>query len=159
MLAASSAASGHAQSAPTDSVAPPPEEITVTGERSLYKMHLELGRATESFWSLVNDTLDDKEFKVTCRREVPTGTLIAERVCRARFQHDEQSMEASAWRQGWTYDPAAPLAEKNRVFVDKVVAAVNASPDLNKAVAELERLKASYEAAARALAASQRAAD
>jgi hypothetical protein len=146
-LACLVAAAGHAQEppAPVESPASEPlEEITVTAERSLASMRLEVGRATENFWTLLNSVLDEDDFKITCRTATPTGTRLRERLCSTGFVHEELSKAASDMRSGWFYDAEPQIRRKSRIFVDKMVAAINSNPQLLAAVEELARLKAEY---------------
>lgn len=129
-----------------------PEEITVTGQRALSSMRFEIGKATERFWDLLGTVLDDRDYAVTCNREVPLGTHIAERVCRTEYQREEIRKAADAHMRGGLYDPYAGSARKNREFTARMIAAVNTNPDLLAAVEELERLKTAYEAEQESLA-------
>jgi len=124
------------------------DEITVTGERSLTQLQLDVGKATEDFWALVSSKLGDPQYSVRCASEARLGTLIKQRVCRTAYQEEELDKSAYAYYiMGGLYDPYALTRRKNQEFVGKIVAAVNSSPELQAAVAELARRKASYDAA------------
>jgi hypothetical protein len=124
------------------------EEITVTGERSLAQLQLDVGKATEEFWALVSSKLGDPQYAVRCASEARLGTLIKQRVCRTAYQEEELEKSAYAYYvMGGLYNPYILTKRKNQEFVGKIVAAVNSSPELQAAVAELERRKAAYDAA------------
>ncbi len=138
---------------------PPPsdgevDEIVVTGQRSLRVLRRDAGLATENFYSLLNDRLNNDEFKVTCRTERAPGSLMTRRVCRTAYQSSEmarQGQEAfNAMGEdddgnlifgGTFYDPSPVLLQKNEEFRTAVLQAVNSDPELNQAVHRLIALR------------------
>ena len=141
------AASAQPATAPA-AVADPPEEITVTGQRSLRVLDRDIGVATEKFWELLNVALDDPQFEVTCGRVVETGTRISERMCLTRYARDELRVAGQAVLRGYPYDPQPRIALKGRELVDMMIEIINARPELRASVEELARLKAEYAAEA-----------
>lgn len=133
-----------AASAQPAAVAESPDEITVTGQRSLSALDRDIGVATEKFWQLLNGALDDPQFEVTCERVVSTGTRISERLCTTRFARDEITQWAQAFLRGVPDDPQPGIALKNRELERRMVEAINTRPDLRAAVEELARLKQEY---------------
>ena len=129
-------------------VADPPEEITVTGQRSLSVLDRDIGVATEKFWELLNTALDDPEFEVTCGRVVETGTRISERMCLTGYARDELRIAGQAVLRGYPYDPQPRIALKSRRLVEAMIEVINARPELRASVEELARLKAEYAAEA-----------
>jgi hypothetical protein len=141
------ATTADAQPAPEPvEVAESPEEITVTGQRSLSALDRDIGVATEKFWELLNGALADPQFEVTCGRVVETGTRISDRECLTRFARDELRIAGQAVVRGYAYDPQARIALKSRELADKMVEIINARPELRAAVEELARLKKQYAA-------------
>jgi hypothetical protein len=126
------------------SVTDSPDEITVTGQRSLGALERDLGTATERFWELVNAALADPQFEVTCERVVSTGTRISERMCMTRFARDEITQWAQWFLRGVPDDPQPRIALKNRELNRRMVEALNTRPELRAAVEELARLKQQY---------------
>lgn len=128
---------------------PSPEEITVTGQRSLPALDRQIGAATESFWKLLNRVLDDPGFAITCENFVPTGSRLRERICLTRYTRDDLAAAGEAFvRRQPSPGIAARIGLKNRELNDRILVAVNTSPELHAAVLELARLKAEYTAAA-----------
>ncbi len=117
------------------------EEVVVRGTMTRLQLYREAGRATERFWALLNDFLQEPEFEVRCYRETPPDTMIARRVCRTRFQEDELARMSREAIAGGDYDPTAALVAKQNEFVDKILFAVNTSPELNQAFRDLQALK------------------
>jgi hypothetical protein len=141
---ATSAAGAQPAVEPAPPATDPPDEITVTGQRSLSTLDRDIGMATEKFWELLNGALDDPQFEVTCGRVVETGTRISERTCMTRFARDEITHWAQAFLRGVPDDPQPRIARKNRELNRKIVEAVNTRPELRAAVEELARLKQEY---------------
>lgn len=136
----------------------PVEEVVVRGQRGLRNLYNEAGRATERFYGLLNEYLDDEEMRVTCRLENRRNSRMRERVCRTGFQSTELSRQGQAQVaalvaadgdlnafMGTAYDPRPELAEKQREFNAKVVEAVNSNPELNRAVLDLMAIKREIE--------------
>ena len=121
-----------------------PDEITVTGQRSLVALERDLGAATERFWQLLNSALADPRFEITCERVVSTGTRISERTCMTRFARDEITQWSNWFVRGVPHDPQPRIALENRELNRKIVEAVNTRPELRAAVEELARLKQQY---------------
>lgn len=136
----------------------PIEEVVVRGQRNMRQLYNEAGRATRQFYELLNKYLDDDEMRVTCRLENRPNSLIRESVCRTGFQQKEMSRQGRAQVagivaadgdldafMGTAYDPGPALAEKQREFDARVMAAVNADPELNRAVWDLIAIKREIE--------------
>jgi hypothetical protein len=121
-----------------------PDEITVTGQRSLAALERDLGVATEKFWQLLNAALADPRLAVTCERVVSTGTRISERMCMTRFARDELTQWSQWFLRGVPGDPQPRIALENRELNQKIVEAVNTRPELRAAVEEVARLKLQY---------------
>jgi hypothetical protein len=138
-----SAASGQPAAEPAPAAAAP-DEITVTGQRSLGALERDLGVATERFWQLLNAALADPRFEVTCERVVATGTRISERMCMTRFARDEITQWSQWFLRGVPDDPQPRIALENRELNRKMVEAINTRPELRAAVEELARLKQQY---------------
>ncbi len=130
------------------------DEIVVTGQRSLRVLRRDAGLATENFYELLNERLNNDEFKVTCRSERNAGSLITRRVCRTAYQSSEiarQGQEAfnsmgedddgNLLFSGTFYDPSPVVMQKNAEFRNAVLQAVNSDPELNQAVHRLIALR------------------
>ncbi|HEX6995467.1 MAG TPA: hypothetical protein VF339_15120 [Gammaproteobacteria bacterium] len=117
------------------------EEVVVRGRMTRLQLYREAGRATERFWAMLNDFLKEPEFEVRCYQEKPPSSTISRRVCRTRFQEDELARMSREALAGGDYDPTAALVAKQNEFVDKILFAVNTSPELNQAIRDLQALK------------------
>ena len=82
----------------------PIEEIVVRGERSprLWRMHIE--RAEDDLYRLFNGLVDNRDYRVICRRESSVGSYIPVRHCEPGFVTRERSRLArnvvADWRNG-----------------------------------------------------------
>lgn len=87
-----------------------PEEIVVTGERTLSGLRFQMDRAQDDIYRLFNQLLDDSKYKINCITESSTGSYILQRKCEPAFLANERARYAAqtvaAWRSG--EDPALP---------------------------------------------------
>ncbi len=87
-----------------------PEEIVVTGERTLSGLRFQMDRAQDDIYRLFNQLLDDSRFKINCNTESSTGSYILQRKCEPAFLANERARYAAqtvaAWRSG--EDPSLP---------------------------------------------------
>lgn len=63
-----------------------PEEITVTGERSLPQLRLQMMDAEKRAYDVFNKFNDEKRFNISCSMHQPTGTRFESQVCQPEFQ-------------------------------------------------------------------------
>lgn len=130
-------AGGQPSAAPNSQV----EEITVRGRRTLAVVQDEAGRATEAFYTKLSDAIDDKEYQVKCEWETGEQSLIRRRVCRAGWQADLLAEAAKAAYDETAFDPTAKYFEKQRIFNEKMLTAINSDPELIAAVRRLHALQ------------------
>jgi len=80
------------------------EEIVVVGELTPSRLRFQMERAQDDIYRLFNQLLDDKEYKVNCKKEAGTGSYILQRGCEPAFLSNERARNAahtmSAWRSG-----------------------------------------------------------
>ena len=132
---------GPQRAAPTARPAPPIEEIRVRGTRTLAAVQDEAGRATEAFYVKLNDVMRDDEFQVKCAWETLQGQLIRRRVCRSGWQEDLLEEVGKAAYEERPFDPTSVYYEKERIFSEKLLAAINSDPELVAAVRHLLSLQ------------------
>ena len=64
----------------------PPEEITITTQRTKLQLRLQLWEAEEKAYDVFNSFNDEKRFDIKCYLHEPTGTRIKRQVCTPEFQ-------------------------------------------------------------------------
>lgn len=122
--------------------APPPvDEIRVRGTRTLAAVQDEAGRATEAFYGKLNNVIRDEEFQVKCAWETNPGELIRRRVCRSGWQEDLLEEVGKAAYEERPFDPTSVYYEKERIFQERLLAAINGDPELVAAVRHLLSLQ------------------
>lgn len=117
------------------------EEITVRGRRTLAVVQDEAGRATEAFYLKLSKAIDDEEYQVHCAWETGEQSLIRRRVCRAGWQENLLAEVGKAAYDETAFDPAAKYFEKQRIFTEKMLTAINSDPELVAAVRRLHALQ------------------
>src|SRR5688572_5728250 len=71
-----------------------PEEITVRGQKSLGEYRLELERAREEVFRQFNEANKGNDTDIRCRDEQPTGSRMAQNVCRSAAENRSDSAAA-----------------------------------------------------------------
>lgn len=136
------------------------DEIVVTAPRNLRNLVALAGRLTLNFYDLLNDTIDDPDFRITCANESSAGTRIRRLVCRPHYVRNEQAIVArQEVRQRRNFEMAGegafiapgdfdapdsrggPRWQMQLEFNDSLLRAVNEDPVLNRAFWELYELK------------------
>lgn len=109
----------------------PIEEIVVRGERSprLWRMHIE--RAEDDLYQLFNSLIDNRDYRVNCRREPPTGSSIPVRHCEPNFVARKRARNArnviADWRSG---DEDEPLRVMRDAINNNAVSEAELQADL-----------------------------
>jgi hypothetical protein len=70
-------------------------EVIVIAELNRAEVAQFIEEAEDQFYAIFNANVDDDDFKVTCRREKPTGSNIAVRVCEPAFMIRARSENAN----------------------------------------------------------------
>jgi hypothetical protein len=148
------------------------DEIVVTGARTLRNLMALGERLTLNFYDLLNDAIDDPEFRINCTYESTAGTRIRRQVCRPRYVENESGRVArQQFRQMQDFGMASDgaevmqqeqpnaipgdfdpgdlrlgvMREKQDEFNERILEAVNADPALNRAFWELAALREEIE--------------
>jgi hypothetical protein len=109
----------------------PIEEIVIRGERSprLWRMHIE--RAEDDLYQLFNSLVDNRDYRVNCNRQPPTGSYIPIRHCEPNFVARERARNArnvvADWRSG---DEDEPLRVMRDAINNNVVTEAELQADL-----------------------------
>jgi hypothetical protein len=126
------------------------EQITVTAQRTLYRLRAQIEDARNSLYSSYNDLNQKDEFDVNCRQSDWTGTHIREQVCwpvffeRAVAENSQDFLRGNA-----VLEPTRQLQTQYQGKFDELranliqVAAEN--PAVEEALVELGTLEAAYE--------------
>jgi hypothetical protein len=141
------------------------EEIVVTGELTPSRLRFQMERAQDDIYRLFNQLLDDKDYKVNCKKEASTGSYILRRGCEPVFISNERARNAahtmSAWRSGedpqlsmelalssgrvseseLRFDMEHKYEEMNQQMFDLAIS----NPELMAAMQRFAELKSAYE--------------
>ena len=60
-------------------------EVIVIADLNRAEVRQFIAEAEDQFYGIFNANIEDEDFKITCRRETPTGSNIAVRVCEPEF--------------------------------------------------------------------------
>ena len=127
-----------------------PEEITVTGQKSLSTLRKELRQAENAVNSLFNDFNGNDAFDIVCRSMVYTGSHISERVCEPRFYTDLKYQNTQDFNLGideqlGPNELQAMYCNRFLEFQNALREAALANPELLSAIRNHSELKAAYE--------------
>ncbi len=141
------------------------EEIIVTGELTPSRLRFQMERTQDDIYRLFNQLLDDKDYKVNCKKEAGTGSYILRRGCEPAFLSNERARNTAhtvaAWRSGedpqlamemalssgrvseseLQFDMAHKYEEMNQQMFDLAIS----NPDLMAALQRFAELKSAYE--------------
>jgi hypothetical protein len=73
-----------------------PEEITITGVKSIRALEQQIWTAEDHLFGLLNELNDDHHYDIHCEKEFRTGSLVPKRVCKPNFLHESTSQNAQA---------------------------------------------------------------
>jgi len=122
---------------------PDMEEVIVYGQASLGFLRSAVFEAEDNYFAAFNELNSTDDFDISCRREEPPGTRIAQRVCRARFVAD---LEHKAFREGVPFATFTPLMlQKAELLQNEMRELLVDHPELLNALSEFDSVKASYE--------------
>ncbi len=120
-------------------------------KKSLSELRSDFWEKEETFYKLFNQLNEDREYDVRCYYERRTGTRIKSHVCRAKFMSDAFSSHAA--RSGGnrmsnaaTQDSDPEFVRKSEIFEEKLMAAVQSSPELQLALVELNEAREQFAA-------------
>ena len=120
------------------------EEITITQSRDRINLQLQVDQAEDEFYALLNDLIDDRDFKITCRYEKVIGSLIKQRLCQTGYMRRELTTTATFSYFGMEYLITPALAEKNRQMREITVELLEKNPELRIAAQKLSRRVEEY---------------
>ena len=137
--------SGGAQS-PTELL----DEVEVHSRR-LSRMRDDVIQEENRFYALFNDVNKDDDFDVHCKYDAYTGTRIKQRTCKVAYYEKAQAEEAVALLNGDIVTPADLVAMARAPEArQKMLAVINATPELRRLILERDTLERKYEATRKA---------
>ena len=72
-------------------------EVIVISELNRAEVEQFIEEAEDQFYEIFNTNVDDDDFKISCRRETPTGSNIPVRVCEPKFMVDARARNANTF--------------------------------------------------------------
>lgn len=72
-------------------------EVIVIAELNRAEVEEFIEEAEDQFYAIFNANIDDEDFKISCRRETPTGSNIPIRVCEPKFMVDARARNANTF--------------------------------------------------------------
>ena len=72
-------------------------EVIVISELNRAEVEQFIEEAEDQFYEIFNTNVDDDGFKISCRRETPTGSNIPVRVCEPKFMVDARARNANTF--------------------------------------------------------------
>lgn len=94
--------------APASPVAPPPEEVVITGERSTMQLRLQLFEAERRTYELFNALNDEARFDISCSVQARTGSRFEQQVCRPEFEIQAERAHAQSYLDTMPRDGGLP---------------------------------------------------
>lgn len=70
-------------------------EVIVISELNRTAVEQFIEEAENQFYEIFNTNIEDDDFKISCRRETPTGSNIPIRVCEPKFMVDARARNAN----------------------------------------------------------------
>ena len=120
------------------------EEITITGDENPDNLTLAVEQAENQFYTLFNQLVDDRDYQVSCKKELLLGSRIKQRVCQTRYMQEALSSAAVMRFSDSPYDANAKLIQKNVQFRQKTQELIEQNPALREAAANLADRVADY---------------
>jgi len=116
---------------------PATEEIIVEADRSRINLKLQIDQAENEFYAILNELIDDEEFKIECRTQRVIGSLVHKRICQTKYMKDELTNSAQLYQVGVNYLADEVLKKKNRELRQKTIELLETNPKLLRAARKL----------------------
>lgn len=129
-----------------------PEVVDIVGEPPLAFYRNSLHEAEDSFFGMLNDTIEDDDFKVTCKTQlIQSFSRLKDRVCEANFVSRITSGETRDGAEGAALPSnlkiRRQLEKKQREYAELLVEKINGDPRILRAYQALELAKQKYKIA------------
>jgi len=142
-----------------------PEEVVITGDRSLGQLHTRMLEAEKKAYDLFNQFNDEKRFRISCNQHRPTGSLLKNQICQAEFEREATRGHARDYWENLRalYDPYSPysdphvaapaqeamIASQQREYRKKLKQVAEEQPEFLDAIIQYSELQAQYRDATR----------
>jgi hypothetical protein len=139
LLAAFCAGLVGAQEAPaTDAAGERIEEITVTGQRSLFDLRMKVSEAEDAMYALFNELNTDDKYDVVCKIEIRYFSHIKQKRCLPQYALDAlmDAAQGMARGQAQGLPQEAVIARETPVLEAKFQELVGKNPELFDAMAK-----------------------
>jgi len=132
-----------------------PEEVVITGDRSLGQLHTRMLEAEQKAYDVFNKFNDDKRFRITCGLHQPTGSRLSRQVCQAGFEREATRSHAQDYLANFI-DPnsqaqhpqiEAALASQQQEYREKIKQVAEEHPEFLDAVIQFAQTRERYESA------------
>lgn len=117
-------------------------------QKSLSALRKETYQSEEDFYSVYNNLIDDKDYKVRCFYERPTGTRVKNHVCRANFvtnsfrSHAANNRNDISRTANQKANPA--LAKKTATYQEMLQSLIATDPELQAALIRYDTARSRF---------------
>jgi len=129
------------------------DEIRVTADNTLRSLRKEIRMANEVKYEIFNELNSTDDFDITCKWQVPTGTLFRQWGCITGYMEKARSREMDLWRLSeGKFLPASDwqlsveFAHKHKALMKEMVDLALKYPELATAMIRAEEVQRLYEA-------------
>ncbi len=113
------------------------EEITVTGQRSLFDLRMQVSEAEDAMYNLFNELNTDDQYDITCKMEIRVFSHIRQKSCLPEYAREALMDEAQNLARGQQGTPATAIVSYESPRLDaKFQEVMQQSPELFRAVAK-----------------------
>lgn len=114
LLGALCASASFAMEAPiADSAGQPIEEITVTGQRSLFELRMQVSAAEDAMYALFNELNSDDQYDIVCTVEIRYFSHLKQKQCVPQYASAALMNEVQDAMRGVPGMPAAALLARH----------------------------------------------
>lgn len=134
-------------SEPASAAGEPVEEITITGQRSLFALRMQVEAAQAEVHLLFNELNTDDRYDIVCKTQDRYFSKTKEKVCMTRFAWDARADEAKILADKVRGIPTAEITSANQridmsepALKEQMVEALRHSPELFDAIVKHAQL-------------------
>jgi hypothetical protein len=121
------------------------EEITVTGQRTLFELRMQVSDAEDAMYNLFNELNTVDKYDIVCRMDTRVFSHIREKTCLPEYAMDAMMEEAQGLVRGQAGRPVFEVLSIENPRLDaRFRDVMEQSPDLFRAVARHYELNESW---------------
>jgi len=146
----------------------PIEEITVTGDRDLATLRLQMLNLEKTAYEVFNQFNDDRRFEIHCSMHQPTGSRLEQQVCEPEFEIQAKRTHARHYFENMRdminqyalgnpspaentppvyVPPEAVIASQQQAYRAKLKQIAEQHPEFLEAIVEYSKVKEQYQRA------------